>query len=251
MRARAKASVQEKTLQRLLVSDIDNTLTGDDAALAELMAVLKDNQALGFAVASGRSYELIRDAIVEFGLLEPDLTISSVGSEINGNDDIGERYRDHISPGWDREKVVETLGGVAGLTLQGEQGQKPFKVSFDTAGEVMPEVRGIVNEAGLNVTLIPSHNEFLDVLPERASKGKAVRFVAEAYGMSLDNIVVAGDSGNDDEMLTCGARAVMVGNYSEELAHLVDNPAVYVSKAKYAAGVLEGLQHYGVIESKK
>ena len=232
-------------LQRLLVSDIDNTLTGDDAALTELMAVLKDNQALGFGVASGRSYELIRNAIVEFGLLEPDLIISSVGSEIQSSDDIGTRYRDHISPGWDREKVVETLSGITGLTLQGDEGQKPFKVSFDTAGEVMPEVRDAVNEAGLEVTLIHSHNEFLDVLPERASKGKAVRFVAEAYGMPLDSIVVAGDSGNDDEMLTCGAKAVMVGNYSQELAHLVDNSAVYVAKAKYAAGVLEGLKHYG------
>ena len=209
------------------------------------MAALKDDEETGFGVASGRSFELIREAIVEFGLLEPDLIISSVGSEIDGDDDIGTRYRDHISPGWDREKVVETLSGITGLTLQGDEGQKPFKVSFDTAGEVMPEVRDAVNEAGLNVTLIHSHNEFLDVLPERASKGKAVRFVAEAYGMALENIVVAGDSGNDDEMLTCGAKAVMVGNYSQELAHLVDNPAVYVAEAKYAAGVLEGLKYYG------
>ena len=209
------------------------------------MAALKDDEETGFGVASGRSFELIREAIVEFGLLEPDLIISSVGSEIDGDDDIGTRYRDHISPGWDREKVVETLSGITGLTLQRDEGQKPFKVSFDTAGEVMPEVRDAVNEAGLNVTLIHSHNEFLDVLPKRASKGKAVRFVAEAYGMALENIVVAGDSGNDDEMLTCGAKAVMVGNYSQELAHLVDNPAVYVAEAKYAAGVLEGLKYYG------
>ena len=115
----------------------------------------------------------------------------------------------------------------------------------------MPQVRDAVAKAGLEVTLIHSHGEFLDVLPERASKGKAVLFVAEAYGMPLDQIVAAGDSGNDAEMLTCGVQAVMVGNYSQELASLRDDPAVYVASAKYAAGVLEGLRHYGMGKSEE
>ena len=212
--------------------------------------MLKNNSEVGFAVASGRSYELVRDAIDEFGLLEPDLTISSVGSEIHGDTEVGTRYQAHINPGWERERVVAAFVGMPGLELQGPEGQRPFKVSFNTTGEVMPQVRDAVAKVGLEVTLIHSHGEFLDVLPKRASKGKAVLFVAEAYGMPLDQIVVAGDSGNDAEMLTCGVQAVMVGNYSQELAHLKDNPAVYVAEAKYAAGVLEGLRHYGVGKSK-
>ena len=232
----------------LLVSDIDNTLTGDSVALEKLMGVLHANRHhIAFGVASGRSLELIRAAVETYGLLEPDLVISSVGSEIYGEGDVGERYKTHISSGWERERVAQVLGGIEGLTFQVEAGQRPFKVSFDTTGDVLPQVEAAVRAANLNVTLIHSHGEFLDVLPERAAKGKAVRFVAEAYGLPLKKVIVAGDSGNDADLLVCGAKAVVVGNYSAELEPVLNNENVYLAEARYAAGVLEGLRAYGVV----
>ena len=236
----------------LLVSDIDNTLTGDDTALEKLMRVLETNRdRIAFGVASGRSLELVEDAVQEYGLLEPSLIISSVGSEIDGEGDVGERYETHVGAGWERERVVETLGNLEGLTFQDEIGQRPYKVSFNTTSDVMPRVEAAIRAAGMNVALIHSHGEFLDVLPERAAKGKAVRFVAEAYGLTLEKIIVAGDSGNDADLLTCGAKAVVVGNYSTELEPVLHDKNIYVAKAFYAAGVLEGLGHYGVITSSQ
>ena len=241
------------TLKRpewLLVSDIDNTLTGDDAALQKLMSLLHANRdRIAFGVASGRSLELVRKAVREYGLLEPDLTISSVGSEIYGEGEVGERYAGHIGAAWERERVVEALQGLEGLTFQDETGQRPFKVSFNTSGDVLPQVEVAVRLAGLKVKLIHSHGAFLDVLPERAAKGKAVRFVAEAYGLPLEKIIVAGDSGNDADLLTCGAKAVVVGNYSKELEPVLSDKNIYLATACYAAGVLEGLEHYGVLRN--
>ena len=232
----------------LLVSDIDNTLTGDSVALEKLMGLLHANRdRINFGVASGRSSELIQEAVEAFGLLEPSLTISSVGSEIDGAGGVGERYAEYIGAGWEREHVVEVLKGLEGLTLQDETGQRPYKVSFNTSGDVMPRVEAAVRTAGLSVSLIHSHSEFLDVLPERAAKGKAVRFVAEAYGLPLEKIIVAGDSGNDADLLTCGAKAVVVGNYSKELEPVLNDKNIYLAKNFYAAGVLEGLGAYGVL----
>lgn len=232
----------------LFVSDIDNTLTGDSAALQHLMGVLETNRhRVAFGVASGRSSELVREAVEEFGFLEPDLIIASVGSEIYGEADVGERYSAHVSAGWERERVIGALQGVEGLSFQAEAAQKPYKVSFNTTGDVMPRVEAAIRAAGLKVSLIHSHGEFLDVLPEQAAKGKAVRFVAEAYGLPLDKVVVAGDSGNDADLLVCGAKAIVVGNYSPELEPVLDNENIYVARACYAAGVLEGLEHYGVL----
>ncbi len=238
----------QKRPEWLLVSDIDNTLTGDAEALEKLMGLLHANRdRIAFGVASGRSSELIQEAVEAFGLLEPDLIISSVGSEIYGEGDVGERYAEHVGAGWERERVVGALKDLEGLTFQDETGQRPYKVSFNTSGDVMPRVEAAVRAAGLNVTLIHSHGEFLDVLPERAAKGKAVRFVAEAYGLPLEKIIVAGDSGNDADLLTCGAKAVVVGNYSAELEPVLENENIYLAKAFYAAGVLEGLRAYGVL----
>ena len=239
------------TLKRpewLLVSDIDNTLTGDAEALEKLMSLLHANRdRIAFGVASGRSSELVQEAVEAFGLLEPDLIISSVGSEIYGEGDVGERYAEHVSAGWERERVVEALKDLEGLTFQDQTGQRPFKVSFNTSGDVMPRVEAAIRATGMNVTLIHSHGEFLDVLPERAAKGKAVRFVAEVYGLPLEKIIVAGDSGNDADLLTCGAKAVVVGNYSAELEPVLENENIHLAKAFYAAGVLEGLGVYGVL----
>ena len=114
----------------------------------------------------------------------------------------------------------------------------------------MPEVEAAVRRSGLELTLIHSHGEFLDVLPTRAGKGRAVRFVSEALTLPLNRIVVAGDSGNDTDMLLCGANAVVVGNYSAELGEIVTRPDLYVAQANYAAGVLEGLRHYGAVTTE-
>lgn len=238
----------ERLPEWLLVSDIDNTLTGNDVALETLMALLHANRdRIAFGVASGRSPKLIRAAVEEYSLLEPDLVIASVGSEIYGEGDVGARYQTHIGAGWAREQVVEALANLEGLTFQDEAGQRPYKVSFNTSGDVMPRVEDALQAAEMKVTLIHSHGEFLDVLPARAAKGKAVRFVAEAYGLSLEKIIVAGDSGNDADLLTCGAKAVVVGNYSEELEPVLENKNIYLATARYAAGVLEGLRAYGVV----
>lgn len=232
----------------MLVSDIDGTLTGDDTALAQLMDILLEHRRrLAFGVASGRSPELIRDAVARFGLTEPDLVIASVGSEIYGPKDLHEAYRRHIAEGWSRRAVLEALEGVSGLRLQGPAGQRPHKVSFVTEAEVVPAVEARLNEAGLRARLIHSHGQFLDVLPARASKGQAVRFVSEQLGLPLSRIVVAGDSGNDADMLCCGAQAVAVGNYDPELGPLLARGGIYVAQGHHAAGVLEGLEHFGAL----
>ena len=97
----------------LLISDIDGTLTGDDAALEKLMRRLAERRhTIGFGVASGRSPTLVRQAMDRFGLNEPDIVIASVGTEMMGPGGLGELYREHVGVAWDRAAVVGALEGV-------------------------------------------------------------------------------------------------------------------------------------------
>src|SRR5690554_8199466 len=115
----------------LLISDIDGTLTGDDAALRTLMQQLREKrQAIGFGVASGRSPELVREAVTEFGLNEPDLMIACVGTEILGPDGIGDRYRAHIDGARVRAAVMTALDGFPDGQPQDQEGQWPINVSY-------------------------------------------------------------------------------------------------------------------------
>jgi len=96
--------------------------------------------------------------------------------------------------------------------------------------------------------LIYSNNKYVDILPYRASKGKAIRYLSYKWEIPLKNFLVCGDSGNDEEMLRGEPLAVVVGNYSLELKKLKGRKNIYFSKQKYAGGILEAIQRYKFIE---
>jgi sucrose-phosphate synthase len=62
--------------------------------------------------------------------------------------------------------------------------------------------------------------------------------------------MTCGDSGNDDDMLRGDACGLVVGNYSEELESLKGRRRIYFSKKEYAAGVLDGLNHYNFLNTR-
>ena len=91
---------------------------------------------------------------------------------------------------------------------------------------------------------------FVDVMPLAAGKGRALAYVRQTlFAMSAAQCVVAGDSGNDVAMFESDVqRGVMVGNAKSELL-AVRRPSHFVASAKYAAGLLQGLYHYGLLVS--
>ena len=99
--------------------------------------------------------------------------------------------------------------------------------------------------------LIYSHQQHLDILPFRASKGKALRYLGYKWEIPLSNFLVCGDSGNDEEMLRGEPRAVVVGNYSSELEKLKGQKNIFFAKAPYAGGILEAIDHYQFVQTAK
>ena len=91
------------------------------------------------------------------------------------------------------------------------------------------------------------------------------RSVAEEHGVTKEDVVFCGDSGNDIFPLTAGFRGVLVKNADEQLVENVkkamnQNPKLKVYFAKgdfrglqgyYTSGVIEGAYHYGVFDCNK
>ena len=102
---------------------------------------------------------------------------------------------------------------------------------------------------GLEAKVVYSAGRFLDFLPIRSGKGGAVRYLAEALGMPASAVVTSGDTGNDLDMMRpeLGFRGIAVGNSAPELAEYRE-PNVYHAEQAYAAGIREGLVHYGWLE---
>ena len=243
-------------VDRLLISDIDYTLIheGDDEradveALAELGRRLED-AGVGFGVASGRSLELVKDALAHHDLPQPAIVICSVGSEIYyGPDFLPDRgYRQHLRYRWKPEAIREALAELDVLEMQEPDRQKDFKISYYLEdADALPAIHDALQARKLRYNLIYSHGQFLDILPHRASKGKAIRYLSHKWGVEPGDIAVAGDSGNDEEMLRGRFRGIVVGNHAPELAELRGASRVYFADGTYARGVLEGLEHYGFV----
>jgi sucrose-phosphate synthase len=233
-----------------LISDIDNTLLGDKVSLDKVTEWIAEHQKdVAFGVATGRSIESTVNVLNKHRVKIPDVMITSVGAEIYYGKklvpDIG--WSAHIRHLWRRDCLADAFLKFSEISLQPDNTQREFKLSyFAKPGQIPPlsEIYDYLHSLKLHANLIYSHDEFLDVLPIRASKGHAIRYLAYKWDLPLKCFLVAGDSGNDIEMLAGDTLAIVVGNHSSELDILKNQEQIYFSKAHYAAGILEGIEHY-------
>lgn len=237
-----------------LVLDLDRTLVGDRESLAELLPVIQGLRSrIAFGIATGRRLDGALRVLAEWGIAPPDFLVSSVGSEIHYGPDWtpDESWAAHIRWKWQREPLVRALAGLGGLKPQAPSKCGPFKVSFHVSPRRFPglaAVEALLRQEGLTARLVYSQGRYLDVLPVRASKGQAVRHLALRWGLPMDAIITAGDSGNDLDLLNGIPRGIVVGNHSPELEVLRTRSGVHFSVHAFAAGVLEGLRHYGLAD---
>ncbi len=244
-------------LNHFLVTDIDDTLIGDDNPdLESLNSLIRAHREhIGFCVATGRTVESATEYLAEHGVPAPDIIISSVGSEIYYGKKLayGKGWDTHISSQWNREKIVRLLADVPFLEYQEEETQRPFKISYfmDPEKDHLVKIHDRLVRHKTRYNLIYSSETYLDILPFRASKGKALRYISYKWGIPLANFLVCGDSGNDEEMLRGEPKAVVVGNHTPDLEPLKGTRNVYFAKRHYAGGILEAIEHYHFIDKAK
>lgn len=245
----------------LFVTDLDNTLIGDEKSLKILNQQLSQHrQHYGTKIvyATGRSLFLYRQLTTEHSLLPPDALITSVGTEIyfNPNDDIFDsEWAEIIAPGWNRNQVITTAANFSELLLQPTSEQGLFKVSYyltePGAEGVLHQLESVLHEGGLDVKLIYSGGKDLDIIPQKADKGLAVQFLQQKWGFDGTKTVVCGDSGNDISLFSVGgSRGIIVGNVRTELRQWHEKNPInyrYLARTKYASGIIEGLHHFGFI----
>jgi hypothetical protein len=224
---------------------------------------------------TGRSQQLLDEAIAHWNLPLPELAVGDVGTTILEPTDHGWQplasWWNEIAPAWNELQASELhrhIGDQPELTLQEQERQSRFKLSYYAPSDldwkpVCARVHEQLMSLGVRASLIWSVDEtndvgLLDVLPESATKLHAVRFVGRRLGIHESRTVFAGDSGNDLPALTSGLNAILVANARSEVRDAAIAGArergtperLYVAcgdlgmNGNYAAGVLEGLAHF-------
>ncbi len=236
---------------RSVFTDLDQSLLGDEQALAQFIRTIKAHEKCGsFGIATGRRLDSVLSMLKKHKIPVPDVLISSLGTEIYYSKNLTKdtAWSDHIDHSWRPGRVKKVLRDLPGLSLQPKKEQSLFKISYFYNPEEAPSIEEIKqwlmqNEQVVNVVF--SFGQYLDIIPIRASKGLALRWYAEQWDIALDHILVAGGSGADEDMLRGNTLGVVVENrHHEELSELEDLHGVYYASKPYAAGILEAIEHY-------
>lgn len=267
----------------LLCSDLDRTLLPNGAQIEspqvrKIFSKLVAREEIHLAYVSGRNEQLVKEAIIKYELPEPHFVIGDVGTtlyRINGSQwELDKNWQQEIGRDWhgsSRNEVVTLLSGLNGfkLRLQEEEKQNSYKVSYYTDPQlemkaIRNKVAALLYEHGIVTSVIWSLDEkkhcgLLDILPQRASKLHAIRFLMKEEKIPETAAVFAGDSGNDLDALTSGLQAILVKNSTadvqktafEELKAKGLTDCLYIARGdlhgmngNYTAGVIEGLVYF-------
>ncbi len=265
----------------LLCTDLDRTLIPngtqpESPGARQAIAELARHRDVTLVYVTGRHLALTEHAIRRFSLPWPDIAITDVGTAIFERE--GERWRS--SEAWTTKLALDWRGVKAhdlhahladlrGLVLQAPSRQSDAKLSFTTGStarhdDLLAQITARLEAAGVAAAVVWSVDEaagvgLIDVIPRHATKLHAIQFVAATRGTPLSNVVFAGDSGNDLDVLASDIPAVLVANAhddvrrealrlaalrgtEEQLFIARDGPGPM--NGNYAAGILAGVAHF-------
>ena len=267
--------------RRLLCTDLDRTLlpNGDapeSPGAREAFARVAAQDGLRLAYVTGRHLALMEEAVVAWGLPEPDFAVTDVGTRIwaraGGRWSERRDWAEAIAADWagrDHGALAALFDDLAVLHLQPDDRQAPHKLSYFVPLEtgvaaLRDEMTGRLEARGVRAAWVWSVDEIenvglLDILPAGATKRHAVEFLAGDLGLGLADTLFAGDSGNDLEVLVSPVPAVLVANASDEVRRAAVHGAEHAGASErlhlargglagmngnYAAGILEGVAHF-------
>ncbi len=244
---------------RFFSTDIDGTLIGKPDALERFNATWRETQKRKrrprLCYNTGRMLDDMLELIERGDLVEPDYLICGVGTSIYSfkKKTKIKDFADVLEEGWDRERADEVVSSFTKATRQPKKYQAPFKTSWyleNAASEDLEGMERALEEAGLDVNIVYSSSRDLDILPKYANKGNALSWLLKRLRIPREQVVVAGDTGNDAAMFHLpGIHGIVVGNAQPELHEHTVGLDVHRAEGSCADGVLEGLLHFGAIET--
>ena len=271
---------------RLLCTDLDRTLlpNGEQPESAHARPILWHllrSYGVSLAYVSGRDLGRVLDAIEEYSLPLPDAIVADVGTSVYTLD--GEQWVQNpdwqamISRDWNGKNasdIQRLLSDVKAMVEQEADRQSTFKQSYYYAEDtdqasLLDEVDKRLAQQGINASLVSSHDPeknvgLLDVLPGSATKREAVAFLQSMFDVATEDVLFAGDSGNDVNAICAVNPSVLVANADAPTRQAVEVACRDDSLRKitciaaggitvagkeplngfYAAGIVEGLLHF-------
>lgn len=228
------------------------------------------------AYVSGRHLTLVQQAIKDYRLPKPDFILSDVGSKIYQFRDqqwqaisAWEQQIDKDWRGKNHQQIMQMFEDINELQCQEMEKQNTHKLSYYLSlhvdhDNIIKQMQTRLKHENIDASLIWSVAEpktigLLDVLPKNATKLHAIEFLRQQQRYALNEVIFAGDSGNDLAVLSSEIPSVLVANAADDIRRAAQQlaeqqghqQALYLAGSaelgmdgNYSAGVLEGVWHF-------
>lgn len=260
----------------ILATDLDGTLIplADIPENCSDLAILKhqiEEHQVTLCYVTGRHFASVDQAIQEHQLPTPSWLICDVGTTLHRRDEdsftIVEEYREHLrslTVDFPLTQLRNQLSDLPQLRLQEDEKQGEFKLSYyveqnqlrDTTRALQQRLQTSRAPYSLIESIDPFNGDGLvDLLPHNVSKAYALTWWSRHLNYPEEQIVFAGDSGNDLAAFLSGFRSIIVGNADDAIGAEVTaqhhklgwKNRLYRATRKATSGVLEGCRHFGIL----
>ena len=242
---------------KLLSFDIDNTLIDFHTYKSNFTKTwVKYAKDLDIIITynTGRLIDDVLNLINKGVLPKPDYIISGVGTHIYNFEEgkVVKEFNDVLDDGWNLKAVENIINNINHpISQQPSKFQHSYKRSYffhDATDELVESVAQDFANANMDVNVIYSGDKFLDVLPKWANKGNALQWLLKRLTLETNQVLVAGDSGNDSAMFDLkDVSGIVVANAHEELYKYTKHKKVYHTEKAKGDGIIEGLIFYGIL----
>ena len=195
--------------QRLLLLDLDSTLDTPDSNSLNFLrqgmnqsGIQKTNK---LGVLTGSSIKTARYKFSKLILPEPSVFICSAGTEIHYQKSFDQSWKSFIAQDWDREAIKNVLIDFEEhISLQDDQHQSDYKISYllkTYNKSILSSINKCLRDKGYKATPQLRCHYFLDVIPLRASRAEAIRFLSLRWKMPLEQMFVVASQQGDTELI--------------------------------------------------
>ena len=275
----------------IIATDLDRTLIPNgfdkyDGTLPLFFDILKNKKFILIYV-TGRNLDLFKKAKKKYKLQNPNYLISEVGTKIYKKE-ISKRpifkekmvldknwleYLDKNSKNWNFNLIKKSLKTIKDIKLQEKWKLNNYKISYYLKNlkkerTIIEEINKIISsnlniKANIIFSIDPIKKVgLIDILPSSATKASALEFLRKQLGVTKNETVYCGDSGNDIIPLTSGYKSIVVKNAKNrtkkivsEINHRLGNiNKLYIAKGNektngnYSSGIIEGLLKFEIID---
>lgn len=241
--------------KKLLLLDLDNYLE-QSQALSKLRNQLKKHSFdldIKLGILTGRSVKAARQRYAETQLPTPAVWICQAGTEIYYADENKSDifWQDSISVDWNRTGIEKVLFDLKDyLEPQSTDQQGIFKISYllkEPSDAILPLVRKRLRQSGLAASPHLKCHWYLDIVPLRASRAEAIRFLTLRWGLSLEKVFIVASKQGDAELIKGLTNSVIPFDHDSSLDGFRSQQRVFFSDSE--EGVVDGLKHFRFFKS--